>query len=232
MVLMSLSCLVFAQGMGSKRMTTSLADYLGQKSEMLGIRGLEKESLQGTKYLYQDWRKGVILIKNYDKPLAHGKIKMDVWNGFVEFDMGASGIKVLNFSEIDTLYLDNRLGKTQTFVRASPVRNMYRVESIREIVFEGPFQLAKEYELVYKKGNYNTAMAAGKNYDEAVITTTMVVIEGDRSYEISKKNKEILGFLSKYYSNTDALYKKHKPKLKDEEELLSFITVHLEPTKN
>ena len=214
----------FSQGMSATTVSS-----LNLPAAFVKSKPVEKYETRGNEYLFQDWRRGTIVVNRIKAPFDHNQIKIDLMHDMLEFNQGKEGLKVMDGPAFDTLYLLSPEGNNQTFVRAEKLRLPVRIKGVCEVLYDGKFQIVKTYYTKVLPADYNVALMVGRKYDELVVRSELYVIEGANAYELPKKKAELLDLLSRHFPSTREAYKKNKPLLKEESSLLAFIKLNLEP---
>lgn len=197
-------------------------DYGKHYANLLN-RENEKEDVDGSPYLFDEWADGVVLFRD-EKGGKYDQIKIDLMNNQLEI-MYMDSEKILPYNEFSKLKLNHPGTHPNTFFQ---VATKFRYKDDRLAGFAKITPIGEDYEVieVYKIKIIPPSMngkIVGAKYKKTIKKETKLYVSKKGKVYRVKKKKEIYKFLSKKQKKLKAYINDNDLSHKKEADLIKII---------
>ncbi len=194
------------------------------------------EGIQGTPFLFEDWRLGSIKFIKQDTFSAPVKLNVDLITQVVTVQLrnGTAGEMSASYIQgLKVLDPDTKSSRQYLVAREGDIEGVRSVRlKFYEILHKGEFTFLKLVEKKFKKADFQGAYSADRRYDEFLTQESYwLQIPGKPFEKVALKRKNIEKALAGYEDRVSTITKKNKLNLNQEEDIAQLISL-LENTSN
>ncbi len=185
---------------------------------------LQKGETQGSIYLEKDWYYGNLELEG-DKVILDYPLKYNLKSGELEIKVTWDSIRVVNFSKIERFTWEGARG-SEYFVNAKKYTGdsyEVNVNGFFKVLEDGETKLFENSYLELLPSSYNTAMDAGRNYDEYTKKNKLYIYKDGKLSQVKKNKKSVLSAMNDKETEVKLYAKENKLKYRKAEDITSMV---------
>lgn len=186
------------------------------------------EGIQGTPFLFEDWRMGSIKFVKQDTFGTPVKLNVDLITQVVAVLLRDGSVGEMSATYIRELKVSNPAAKSSKHFLVAREGDIEGIRSVRlkfyEILHKGEFTFLKLVEKKFKKADFQGAYSADRRYDEFLTQESYWLQIPGKSFEkVNLKRKDIEKALTGYEDRISGIAKKNKLSLNQEEDIARLL---------
>ena len=187
--------------------------------ESKGVR-LDYLDIRGNCFLYEDWEPAVIKLLNKSS-VKFSRLKINLYTGQVHY-FGSNNVEMVSgLKLVDAIFFVNSQDSTKI---SKSIKKMIfeNYEYLFQVLTTGKYELLKRTTVTLFKGEYDVSKA--RNDYRFIRKNDYFLFFDGRLKKIEELNRENLASLLPIDENSDKWLKQNKNKLKNEDQLLAFLS--------
>lgn len=188
------------------------------------------EGIQGTPYLFENWRLGSIKFAKQDTFSAPVKLNVDLVTQVVTVQLRNGTVGEMSATYIQALKVSVPESKSSSQFIVAREGDIESIRSVRlkfyEVLYKGEFAFLKSVEKKFKKADFQGAYSADRRYDEFLTEESYWLQSPGKPYEkVNLKRKDIEKALAGYEDRVSGLVKKNKLSLNQVEDIARLLSM-------
>lgn len=187
------------------------------------------EGIQGTPFLFEDWRIGSIKFAKQDTFGTPVKLNVDLITQVVTVLLRNGSVGEMSATYIRELKVSDPATKASRQFIVAREGDIEGIRSVRlkfyEILHKGEFTFLKLVEKKFKKADFQGAYSADRRYDEFLTQESYwLQIPGKPFEKVNLKRKDIEKALAGYETQMAEITKKNKLNLNQEKDIVQLLS--------